>query len=231
MFRILIVDDEPDIRRVVERSLDRDRELALQSCASGQEALSIAAEWTPHLILLDVMMPGMDGPTTLSYLQEDPLTAAIPVVFLTARARSQELDYVASLGASGAIAKPFEPKELRTLVRSYLEAASRPAADHPTDPASEDERERFRTRMQADAVRLHNWRAHHLEATTEPSDLEDLHVIVHKLAGASGMFGFDLVSRSASAIEQSIVDIKSGRETIAGLDVQVSELVAALGRA
>jgi CheY-like chemotaxis protein len=124
--RILVVDDEPDIRKVVERSLARDPEFATRSCASGHEALATAAEWSPHLILLDVMMPPMDGPATLARLRENPSTADTPVVFLTARASSQELDGLRSLGAVGVIAKPFDPKALRESVRGYLQGAPTP---------------------------------------------------------------------------------------------------------
>jgi CheY-like chemotaxis protein/HPt (histidine-containing phosphotransfer) domain-containing protein len=230
MFRILIVDDEPDIRKVIERSLARDGELELRTCASGHDGLAVATKWIPDLILLDVMMPGMDGPTTLSRLRDNPLTAAIPVVFLTARARSQELDYVASLGACGAISKPFEPKELRALVRGYLGTTRLPMA-HPADPASEEERQMFRARLRSDANTLRDWRAHHQRGATGPTDLDKLHEIAHKLAGASGMFGFDPVSRSASAVEQSILEIRSGHETLAELDARVIALVAELARA
>jgi len=81
--RILHVDDEPDIREVVELSLGLDPGFVLQSCGSGKEALAVAAEWQPDFILLDVMMPVMDGPATLVQLQENARTASIPVIFMT----------------------------------------------------------------------------------------------------------------------------------------------------
>ena len=89
--RVLHVDDEPDIREVVELSLGLDPDLTVRSCGSGGDALAAAAAWSPDLILLDVMMPLMDGPTTLSRLRQSPNTAAIPVVFMTARAQPREL--------------------------------------------------------------------------------------------------------------------------------------------
>src|SRR5215813_6168370 len=85
--RILIIDDENDVRRVIELALSRDPDLAIRACGSGHDGVAEAASWSPDLILLDVMMPGMDGPTTLARLQDNPATADIPVVFLTARAR------------------------------------------------------------------------------------------------------------------------------------------------
>jgi CheY-like chemotaxis protein len=123
--RILHVDDEPDIRAVVELSLGLDSSFTVQSCPSGGEGLAAVAECPPDLILLDVIMPGMDGPTTLARLQENPHTAAIPVVFMTARAQTREIELFLSLGAVGVIAKPFDPMMLAALVRQYVPASPR----------------------------------------------------------------------------------------------------------
>lgn len=122
--RVLYVDDEPDIREVVEISLSLDPDFVMQSCDSGQEALAIAADWSPDLILLDVMMPVMDGPATLARLRDDAQTTGIPVVFMTARAQTRELDHFRSLGAVGVIPKPFDPMTLAASVRSYMRSAN-----------------------------------------------------------------------------------------------------------
>jgi two-component system OmpR family response regulator len=116
--RVLHVDDEPDIREVVELSLSLDPDLTVRSCGSGGDALTAAAIWSPDLILLDVMMPMMDGPTTLTHLRQSPRTADIPVVFMTARAQPRELEHFVSLGAEGVIAKPFDPMTLAAAVRN-----------------------------------------------------------------------------------------------------------------
>lgn len=118
--RILYVDDEPDIREVAAMSLELDSEFEVRTAASGVEALPLASEWKPDLILLDVMMPVMDGPTTFARLKEQPDTAVIPVVFITARAQAQEVKGFKSLGAKGVIAKPFDPMSLASTVRGYL---------------------------------------------------------------------------------------------------------------
>jgi two-component system OmpR family response regulator len=118
--RILVVDDEPDIREVVDVSLGLDREFKMRACASGADALVMAAEWSPTLILLDVMMPRMDGPATLANLRRNPRTAQIPVVFLTARTQTDEIAQYISLGAQGVLSKPFNPMTLAASVRSYL---------------------------------------------------------------------------------------------------------------
>ena len=122
--RILLVDDEPDIRAVVDVSLGLDPEFRTRACASGADALVMAAEWSPSLILLDVMMPLMDGPTTLAKLRKNPRTAHIPVVFLTARTQTDEIEEYISLGAQGVLSKPFDPMTLAASVRSYLPAST-----------------------------------------------------------------------------------------------------------
>jgi CheY-like chemotaxis protein len=118
--RILLVDDEPDIREVVDVSLGLDPEFKMRACASGADALVTAAEWSPTLILLDVMMPVMDGPTTLENLRKNPRTAHIPILFLTARAQSGEIERFIALGAQGVLSKPFDPMTLAALVRRHL---------------------------------------------------------------------------------------------------------------
>jgi CheY-like chemotaxis protein len=124
--RILLVDDEPDVREIVDISLGLDRELKTRACASGADALVTAAEWSPSLILLDVMMPVMDGPATLANLRKNPRTAHIPVVFLTARTQADEIAQYMSLGAEGVLTKPFDAMTLAASVRRYLPAT----ADH-----------------------------------------------------------------------------------------------------
>ena len=124
--RILVVDDEPDIREVVDVSLGLDPEFKMRACVSGADALVMAAEWSPSLILLDVMMPLMDGPATLAKLRKNPRTAHIPVLFLTARTQSDEIEQYISLGAQGVLSKPFDPMTLAASVRGYLP----PSATH-----------------------------------------------------------------------------------------------------
>jgi CheY-like chemotaxis protein len=120
--RILHVDDEPDIREIVDLSLALNPEFEVRACASGAEAVATAAEWSPYLILLDVVMPGMDGPTTLTKLRKNPKTSSIPVLFMTARAQTREVDELIALGAQGVISKPFDPMTLAAQVQSHLHA-------------------------------------------------------------------------------------------------------------
>ena len=101
-------------------SLRIDPEFNVRACASGADALATAVEWSPSIILLDVMMPIMDGPATLAKLRQDARTSDIPVLFLTARVQSDEAGQYFSLGAQGVLQKPFDPMTLAASVRDYI---------------------------------------------------------------------------------------------------------------
>ena len=120
MPRILYVDDEPDIREIATMALELDPALEVRACASGQEALAVAADWAPDLALLDVMMPDMDGPETLARLRADGMSADVPVVFITARSQERDVERLKALGAAGVIAKPFDPMTLADQLRGFL---------------------------------------------------------------------------------------------------------------
>lgn len=118
--QVLYVEDESDIREVVQFALE-DENFELISCASGRDALSKAPDVHPDLILLDVMMPDMDGPTTLRRLQELPHLREIPVIFMTAKVQANEVAQYKTLGALGVINKPFNPMELADDIRGILQ--------------------------------------------------------------------------------------------------------------
>jgi two-component system OmpR family response regulator len=120
---VLYVEDDPDIQMVAQMALEVVGGLTLRSCSSGAEAISSAAHFAPDLILLDVMMPGMDGPATLAELRKLPNTAATPVVFMTAKVQAAEVAHYKSLGALGVIAKPFDPMLLAQQVRQFWREA------------------------------------------------------------------------------------------------------------
>lgn len=118
--RVLIVDDEADIREVAALSLSSIAGYDVLSADSGSSALVVAATQQPDAILLDVMMPDMDGPTTLRKLQSQPSTANIPVVFLTAKVQPSERARFASLGAAAVLSKPFDPLTLSSELAEAL---------------------------------------------------------------------------------------------------------------
>ena len=115
--RILYAEDEPDIQAVAKLALEMVGGFTVQICNNGADALQKVAGFSPDLILLDVMMPGMDGPNTLQRLRADPATANIPVIFLTAKVQASEVARYQALGALDVIAKPFDPMSLAAQVR------------------------------------------------------------------------------------------------------------------
>ena len=187
---VMIVDDEPDIRQIIALSLDRDPFFVSRDCGSGGEALTTAVEWRPDLALLDVMMPEMDGPTVLARLRADKRTAAIPVVFVTARA--QERERLRALGAAGVIAKPFDPMELAADVRRFV----------PLDGALSPVREDFLERLNADACALSACRLWLSEAQSKPA-LMRINEIAHALAGAGGIYGFAGITCEFAALSDA----------------------------
>ncbi len=110
--RILVVDDDPDIRRLATLALQRVGGFDVQTCCDGAEALQVAPEFGPDLIVLDVMMPQMDGIELFEAFSEHPQLASVPVIFITARAQKPEIDRYLALGAIGVIKKPFDPMTL-----------------------------------------------------------------------------------------------------------------------
>src|SRR3954467_8662156 len=104
--KILYVEDDPDIQAIAVMVLDAISGFTVEPCSSGNEALKKAVAFNPDLILLDVMMPGMDGPETLQALRKLPELTHTPVVFMTAKVQPQEVEGYMALGAMGVIAKP-----------------------------------------------------------------------------------------------------------------------------
>jgi len=119
--RILCVEDEPDIQAIAKLALEMVGGFTVKVCSSGEEALREAPAFEPDLILLDVMMPGMDGPATLMALRNQPSLATVPVVFMTAKVQPAEIAHYKSLGARDVIAKPFDPMTLATQVKTIWE--------------------------------------------------------------------------------------------------------------
>jgi two-component system OmpR family response regulator len=116
--RILYVEDDADIRSVAIFALETLGGFTVAAHDSGAQAIAHAQEFAPDLLLLDVMMPGMDGPTTLEALRAIPTLAHIPAVFMTAKVQQQEVARYLEMGALDVIAKPFDPMVLSEMVRA-----------------------------------------------------------------------------------------------------------------
>jgi len=200
--RVLHVEDEPDIREVVEICLGLDPDFETRSCSSGQEALKFVTNWIPDIILLDVMMPFMDGPTTLAQLRAEAKTETIPVVFMTARAQAREIEHFRSLGALGVIAKPFDPLTLATAVRAFV-----PQITNKLDTL----RNAFLQRMKDNASQLVKHRSTLMAGEASTTSLIEMNDIAHSLAGAAGIFGYEEISNLASKLEESTAKLNEPR--------------------
>jgi CheY-like chemotaxis protein len=117
---ILIIDDEDDIREVCALSLESVAGWTVVTASSGAQGLARAIEYQPDAILLDVMMPGMDGPSTFRELRKNPATARIPVLLLTAKVQSSDQRRFADLGVEAVLFKPFDPLTLSTQIAGVL---------------------------------------------------------------------------------------------------------------
>ncbi|MBI4614736.1 MAG: response regulator [Planctomycetes bacterium] len=120
--KVLLVDDDPEIRLIARFALERAPDVEVLEAQDGATALDIAIRERVDVILLDRFLPDLDGPEVLERLRRDERTRSVPVVFLTGVTRESELDELRSLGARGAIAKPFDPRHLLGTVRALLDS-------------------------------------------------------------------------------------------------------------
>ncbi|OIN14299.1 response regulator [Oceanisphaera psychrotolerans] len=126
--RILYVEDDEDIREIAQLSLEMVGGFTVLLCDSGEQALEQIGAFQPDLILLDVMMPGMDGPSTLTALRQQPEWAQTPVAFMTAKIQPQEIAAYKAMGALDVIAKPFDPIQLPEQIKAIWQLSRQPSA-------------------------------------------------------------------------------------------------------
>ena len=116
--RICYVEDDEDIQKIVRMSLERIGKMTVEVVSDPLQAIEAIKAFKPELVMLDWMMPGMDGPTLFRRMKELPEVSGLPVVFITAKASQAELDELRALGAAGTISKPFSPRDLPEQLRA-----------------------------------------------------------------------------------------------------------------
>jgi CheY-like chemotaxis protein len=116
--RICYVEDDEDIQRIVRMSLERIGKMTVEVVTDPMVALGAITAFKPDLVMLDWMMPGMDGPTLFRKMKQLPEMSVLPVVFITAKATQRDMDELIALGAAGTISKPFSPKDLPEQLRA-----------------------------------------------------------------------------------------------------------------
>ena len=210
---ILYVDDDPDICEVVRSALSLLSGFDVRTAESGERAIDLAFEHRPDLILMDVMMPGLDGPSTLKRIRASALLSEIPVIFLTAKVLPAEVAHFLDLGAIGVIRKPFDPLKLGAEVFALWKKVHANRRQAPrgrgmalevqakVDSLSDD----FLVRTTADVVVLREMieQARHGDLSV----LKQIQVMAHAINGAGAMFGFPDLSASGRAIERSVEDV------------------------
>jgi CheY-like chemotaxis protein len=120
--RICYVEDDEDIQKIVRVSLERVGKMTVEIVGDPTQAIEVIKAFKPELVMLDWMMPGMDGPTLFRKMKELPEVRELPVVFITAKASQRELDELRALGAAGTISKPFSPRDLPEQLRAIWKA-------------------------------------------------------------------------------------------------------------
>jgi CheY-like chemotaxis protein len=212
---VLFVDDDAGMREVVRAILGLTAGFDVQVAGSGERALDLAFELRPDLILMDVMMPGMDGPSTLKRLRSSPLVAHIPVIFLTARVLPAEIAQLLQLGAIGVIGKPFDPRTLADELLTLWNASGQDRATRAAPGAGPDVT--APTRSLADSF-IHRTRGEvprlielvELAAAGNREVLKEIERIAHSIHGAGAMFGFPRLSAAAGAIERLAEGVIAG---------------------
>ena len=219
--RVLYADDEADIRGIIEYALEDEPDIVLELCESGQEALDKVTDFQPDLILLDVMMPGMDGPTTLNKLREHPATRNTPIIFVTAKVQANEVAQFKDMGAIDVIAKPFDPVILADHLRKQLELTSQGKAHKKAEKFAA-----LRQTFVADlGARLYTIDASWERIKAQSDDIsayEEMHRLVHSLVGSGMSFGFTELGTLAREIETIIAELMQAQRQ---LDAQNIEAV------
>jgi CheY-like chemotaxis protein len=233
---VLYVDDEPDIRKIVQIALGLTTSFKVQAAQSGEEGLAMARALLPDLVLLDVMMPDLDGPGTLSRMRIDPMIASIPIIFMTAKAMSKEVALLHEMGAVGVIAKPFDPMLLGAQVLSLWNGRpadpSTPvkAADSPSLRREISQLgKRFLLRTRKETVRLRD--LVEVIQTADATEMEELENLAHRIHGSGSTFGFGAVSECAGEIEHLVRGLRKGGPRPGGaVDFQICQRLTECAR-
>jgi CheY-like chemotaxis protein len=219
---VLYVDDDPDICAVVQAALCLVSGLEVHIAGSGLQAIAMLEHLRPGIVLMDVMMPGLDGPSTLLRLRAIPAVAHIPVVFLTAKVLPSEIIRYRELGAIGVIGKPFDPLTLgEELFGLWNTAVPNPGNARTPVPAPAEENaeeqvqaqisglaDRFIERTRADVLRLRA-AIEHSRGEKRPA-LREVERVAHSIHGAGTMMGFPAISAWGAAIERLSSKITAG---------------------
>jgi two-component system OmpR family response regulator len=198
--RILLVEDDPDIQEVTMVLLTHIENFEVHACGSAAEGLRIAPSFNPDLILLDVMMPGLDGRGALAAFRQVKETALTPVIFLTARVRPGEITEYRKLGSLGVIPKPFDPDTLAKTIQGMWDRHQ----DANASSARREDLAALRTFYAADLPErlraIEAAAASLLDRGWDCDRAATLYEMTHRLAGSAAIYGFPAVSTAAMRV-------------------------------
>ena len=224
--RVLFIEDEADIRHVAKMALERIGGLEVLAFASVEEALKSATQFHPDLVLLDVMMPEMDGPATLAKLRLLPGLELTPVIFMTAKVQPGEIAHLKSLGALEVIAKPFDPMLLASqLTEIWAGVAALSSSNDDLHEGLEALRKQYAQSFDEKWRRLNDAWALTKEGDREALQLARLHA--HTMVGSGATIGYPEVSRLASAVEHLLTlhdDTTKDSDNSSELDTLIGQL-------
>jgi CheY-like chemotaxis protein len=206
---VLLVDDEADIRVVAQMSLAEVGGWRTLLAASGAAAIELARDERPDLILLDVMMPEMDGVATFAALAADPRTEEIPVIFMTAKVQGRERGRYLGLGARGVIAKPFDPMTLPEEISEILSRAAPPADQPRPGDRLAALRAGYAQRLEdkLDALREAVDAARRAARGERRTKLAHAERMAHTLLGTAGSYGHVELSGRLEAVEAALATL------------------------
>jgi two-component system, OmpR family, response regulator len=197
--RVVVVEDDADVRDLVRIALDAEGGFAVEECARSRDAVATVESSRPDLVVLDVMMPEVDGMTVARMLRQGDATRDVPLVFLTACLRPGDIDGYVALGARDVIGKPFDPRKLGARLRAAATAG-----------VDEDEAATSRAGMERGYRSELDDRVRDIERTLSQVKALDAvlareaALLAHRLAGSAAVFGMSEVSAAARALEDAL---------------------------
>lgn len=197
--RILYVEDEPDIRTITTIALQNVGKFNIKAFSNGEEALEHVLEFSPELVLLDVMMPGMDGLSIFHALHSTPSTSKIPVVFMTAKIMAEEMSNYRKIGTAGIISKPFDPMALHERITGIWEGYQTQLRFNEDKP--ERLTESYASRLESLSLEIPRLVTLMVNSVDPQLIMDKIYELAHSYAGSGGVFGFPAISEAADKVE------------------------------
>lgn len=209
--RVLVIEDDPDTQAAIRFALQELHQVHLRTCSTAHEGLQAAAEFGADLLLLDVMLPEIDGPTVLAGLRQNELHRDTPAIFLTSLVDPEDLRYYESLGVAGVIAKPFDPLTLGERIAGILDIyEGPPTAPADTAPLAEELEVLHRVFARELPVRLARIRDALTHCRRDPvtrADCAQLWELIEDLRNAARAYGNHKISNAARRAEQRVAGL------------------------